>query len=125
LTSSIWLIVGSTMKAPVQRSRSITSHSSRVLTRRTNTFVPPRWKTGIVTMNVPRWNSGPEFKNTYRSSMSCTKAMTRLWASRLVCVMSEPLGLPSQAAVYTTSTGRSGSTAPFGSVTGASAMNAS
>ena len=83
----------------MQRSASMSRHSSSASTRGVNTFVPPKWNVASVVMNVAMWNSGPQFRYTYSPVISCSIPITRSCASTAVWLSRAPLGVPVNAAV--------------------------
>ena len=66
---------------------------------RVNTFVPPMTNVASVSMSVPTWNIGPQFRYTYSQVTSDTAAITMSSAMHAVCERSAPLGRPPNAAV--------------------------
>ena len=55
-------------------------HSSSASTRRMNTLVPPATNVANVCINVPMWNSGPQFRYTSSPVVPVTAPCTRSWA---------------------------------------------
>ncbi len=86
---ALWAIIASSVgpmiTACVQRCASITAHISAASARRTNTLRPPWCNVALVLMNVATWNSGPEFRNTDSSVMSCIRPITRFCAISALC----------------------------------------
>ena len=68
----------------MQRSASISRHSSSASTRGVNTFVPPWRYVARVDQNVAMWNSGPQFRYTSPASISASRPIMSAWPTSAV-----------------------------------------
>jgi hypothetical protein len=67
--------------------------------RRSKTLVPAKRNVAMVVIQLPMWNSGPEFRNTVSWSTRWRLAIIRFSMRNPRCDSIAPLGRPLKAAV--------------------------